>query len=151
MRRQLNAAIQFLGSQKGRYLFVGGMNTVFNYVIGSAIYQALLLKFNFFVVAALVTFVTISISFTTQKLFVFRTQGKWWIEYLRSYIVYGSSAVLNIGLMWILLNRLHVNVWLAQALVTVIAVTISYIGHTGFTFRERKRPDKTSSVSTSPE
>ncbi|HEX8055816.1 MAG TPA: GtrA family protein [Novosphingobium sp.] len=138
MRRQLNMIRQILSGQQGRYLVVGGFNTVINYVISAALYSVLLPRMNFFLVSAIVTFVCISVSFTTQKTLVFRTKGGWLREYLRSYVVYGSSALLNTGLMWVLLKRVHLNVWLAQALVTAIAVTISYVGHTTFTFRPRK-------------
>jgi putative flippase GtrA len=140
MHRQLNKVIQMLSGRRERYLIVGGLNTVINYAISAIIYQVLLPRINFFIAAAIVNCTCISISFTTQKILVFKTKGKWWIEYLRSYVVYGSSAVLNIGLMWLLLHRAHLNIWLAQAIVTAIAVTISYIGHTAFTFRERKPP-----------
>jgi len=151
MRRQIDTIFRFLGSQQGRYLFVGGLNTVVNYVVGATIYQTLFPRFNFLLVGVIVTFVTISISFTTQKTFVFKTQGKWWVEYLRSYVVYGSSAVLNMGFMWVLLNRAHLNVWLAQGLVTAVAVVISYLGHTAFTFRERKHPGHKSIAMSPPE
>lgn len=138
MQQVISRAFGIISSKEGRYLFVGGFNTVANYFVSALIYQSLLPHFGFLIVAALVTFVGISISFTTQKILVFRTKGKWWVEYVRSYAVYGSSAVFNTGVMWLLLNRLHLNVWLAQAIVTTIAVVISYFGHTAFTFRERR-------------
>jgi putative flippase GtrA len=142
MRRQISMLLAFLDSQKGRYLFVGGFNTAVNFVISAVLYQKLTPHINFVLVGIIVNVLTISISFTTQKLIVFRTKAHWLYEYLRSYAVYGSSAVLGIGLMWILLHLLHLNVWLAQALVTMAAVVISYIGHTAFTFRERKHHAK---------
>jgi putative flippase GtrA len=46
--------------------------------------------------------------------------------------------------MWLFVKRGHVNVWLAQALVTMLAVAISYVGHTAFTFRKSKLPSATS-------
>lgn len=151
MRRQLNKLTQLLSGQRERYLIVGGLNTAVNYIVSAAIYQSLLPRVNFFFTAAIVNCVCISISFTTQKTFVFKTQGRWWVEYLRSYVVYGSSALLNVGLMWLLLHRAHLNIWLAQAIVTAIAVTISYIGHTAFTFRERKLPGQPLAALDSPE
>jgi putative flippase GtrA len=151
MHRLLDKAIRIFSDRKGRYLVVGAFNTVVNYVISAEIYQTLLPILNFFLVASIVTVIGISISFTTQKTFVFKTKGVWWVEYLRSYVVYGSSSVLNVGLMWLLLNRAHLNIWLAQALVTSVAVVISYIGHTAFTFRERKGPGQPLAASDSPE
>jgi putative flippase GtrA len=138
MRRLLDRSVQLLANQRARYLIGGVFNVAVNYVVGAAIYQTLLPGVNFVVVGLIANFVSISISFTTYKLFVFRTVGNWWIEYLRSYVVYGSSLVLNIGFMWFLLKVAHVNVWLAQALATAVAVAISYLGHTVFTFRQTK-------------
>jgi putative flippase GtrA len=147
MRRHIKTGVvQLLASQKTRYLLGGMFNVAVNYVVGAVIYQALLPRLNFIAVGIIATVVSISISFVTYKLFVFRTKGNWWIEYLRSYVVYGSSAVLNIGVMWLLLNRAHVNIWLAQAIVTVIAVAISYLGHTVFTFRQAKLSSATSAA-----
>jgi len=142
MRTLKSICVNCLSNQRYRYVIGGGFNTVVNYVLGAAIYQALLPKLNFFIVAAIVTVVAISISFVTHKLFVFRSDGKWWVEYLRSYIVYGSSAVINIGFMWLLLHWAHANVWLAQAIVTAFAIVVSYIGHFSFTFRSDKKPDR---------
>jgi putative flippase GtrA len=133
MRRQID---QLLANQRARYLIGGVFNTAVNYVLGALIYQTLLPLLNFVVVGLVVTIVSISISFTTYKFFVFRTKGRWWIEYMRAYVVYGSAAIPNIGFMWVLLNWAHVNVWLAQALVTMVSIVISYIGHTAFTFRQ---------------
>jgi putative flippase GtrA len=144
MRRLLNRGVQLLADQRARYVIAGGFNVPVNYVVGAAIYQTLLPRLNFVVVGLIVTVVSISISFTTHKLFVFRTAGKWWVEYLKSYIVYGSSSLLSIALMWLLVKRAHVNVWLAQALVTALAVTLSYVGHMAFTFRQTKLPGATS-------
>lgn len=138
MHRFTSLAARLLATQHNRYLIGGAFNTAVNFVVVGVIYQTLLPHLNFAVVGAIATVVSISISFTTHKLFVFRTEAAWWKEYLRSYVVYGSSAVLNVGFMWLLVNRAHVNIWLAQAIVTVVAVGISYFGHLMFTFRRSK-------------
>ncbi len=143
MRGLVSRGVQLLANQQARYLIAGGFNTAVNYVVAAAIYQVLLPLLNFIVVGLIASVVTISIAFTTHKLFVFRTTGKWWIEYLRSYVVYGSSSLLSIGLMWLFVKRAHINVWLSQALVTALAVAISYVGHRAFTFRQKKLPRAT--------
>ncbi len=77
----------------------------------------------------------ISFSFVTYKLFVFQTQGRWLTEYLKSYIVYGSSALLGIGLLWLLVGQLMVSIWIAQGIIIIITIIVSYLGHSRFTFR----------------
>lgn len=74
-------------------------------------------------------------SFLTYKLFVFRSKGRWWGEYLRSYVVYGAAALVGVLLLWFLVRGLGVNIWLAQGAVVGGVVLISYLGHASFTFR----------------
>jgi putative flippase GtrA len=80
--------------------------------------------------------VAITITFTLQKLFVFRTQGNWLKEYLRSYITYGVVGIIGFVLLWIFLNVFQVNVWKSQAIIVVIITGISFIGHKKITFRQ---------------
>jgi putative flippase GtrA len=74
-------------------------------------------------------------SFTTYKLFVFKTKGNWLQEYFRSCMVYASMALIGIVLLWGMVDHLHIKIWLAQGLVIAATVVISYIGHARFTFR----------------
>ena len=129
---------RLLALQRIRYLIGGGFNTVVNYALGAATYQTLLPRFSFVVVGLIVTVSSVTVSFTTYKVFVFQTKGRWWAEYLRAYIVYGSISIPSTGLMWLLLHRGQVSVWLAQALVTSASIIVSYIGHTAFTFKRPK-------------
>lgn len=82
--------------------------------------------------------IPITISFTLQKLFVFRTQGNWIKEYFRSYITYGVVGLLGIALLWFFLNILKFNIWISQALITVIIAFVYFIGHKTITFRQTK-------------
>ena len=66
---------------------------------------------------------------------MFRTPGHWLKEYLRSFVVYGSSAVLGIMLLWLLVDGLRMPIWAAQGMVILFTVFVSYLGHARFTFR----------------
>jgi putative flippase GtrA len=130
--------LRLASSKQGRYIIIGSINTIVIYIISAAIYNALLPKFNFFFVGAIVNVVAISISFSTQKKFVFKSEGNWLKEYSKSYVVYGAAAVFSIGLMWALLTFGQLTIWLAQAIVTAVAIAISYAGHTTFTFKSKE-------------
>ncbi len=123
-----------LSSAKTRYLLIGGINTLFGYLVGIYTYKLLNDKFGILWVGLIANIIAISFSFVSYKLWVFKTRGRWLTEYLKSYIVYGSSALMATSLLWIFIDRIRLSIWLAQALALVGAIVLSYIGHTRITF-----------------
>ncbi len=128
---------KYSDSSKLRYLLAGGWNTVFGYGIGVILYYLLSNYLHVTVIALIANIIAITMSFTTYKLFVFRTKGEWLKEYLRSYVVYGGMALLGIGLIWFMVNGLSIPFWIAQGLTILLTVIISYIGHSRFTFKRK--------------
>jgi len=128
----------FLLDKRARYVAVGGFNTVFGYSVTVGLYSLLTPRFHIGAISILANFLGITVSFVTYKLFVFRTSGRWLHEYFRSYLVYGSAAVVSTGSLWFLVNVLGLVIWLAQGMVVILIVTMSYIGHNFFTFRRAK-------------
>ena len=126
---------KLLKKQSLRYLLAGGWNTVFGYGIGVGLYTILSSQLHVAVIAAIANILAITMSFLTYKLFVFKTTGNWLSEYGRSYLVYGSMALLSIILLWAMVDYLGVDIWYAQALVILLTVGVSYLGHKFFTFR----------------
>jgi putative flippase GtrA len=124
----------WLGREKVAYLIVGGLNTIFGYVCSALLYYSLYDVLHIVVIGVVASVISITFSFTTYKLLVFRTKGGWLREYGRCYVVYGLSSALSITAMWILVDLAGVPFWLAQALVTCVVVVISYVGHSRFTF-----------------
>lgn len=117
-----------------RYLIVGALNTAFGYLTGIAVYYLLSPRAHILVVGAIANVLAISFSFTTYKHYVFRTNGSWWREYLRSYLVYGGVALCGIVALWIMVDGLNIGIWVAQALAIALTVFISYLGHSRYTF-----------------
>lgn len=138
MNRQLARMIRVLRSEKFRYLLVGGWNTVFGYLSGVGLFLLLEKSFPVPIIGLIANIVGITMSFMTYKLWVFRTQGRWLQEYLRSYLVYGGSALMGIGLLWLFVDHLGVPIWYAQGMVIVITVIVSYVGHSRVTFKPPK-------------
>lgn len=126
---------QLLQSDKSRYLLAGAWNTAFGYGLGVGFYLLLSEHLHTAIIALLVNVVAITMSFVSYKIFVFKTLGNWVIEYLRAWVVYGNIAVLSIGLLWIFVDIMQINIWLAQALTIMSTVVISYFGHKKFTFK----------------
>lgn len=125
--------------QKIRYLLVGGVNTVFGYCLGLLLYGALSSYLHIILIASISNIINISVSFATYKFFVFKSKGLWYREYFRSYLVYGTAAIANVFLVWILVDWWHIKFWLAQAILIFLTVALSYIGHSKFTFANTKR------------
>jgi putative flippase GtrA len=83
-----------------------------------------------------------TVAFVGYKYFVFRTTGNFWREYLRTYVVYGSSMLLGLVLLPTLvfalgfvIGRASLVPYIAQAICTLLVVFGSYFGHKKFSFR----------------
>lgn len=127
-----------LNQKKIRYFLVGGLNTVVGYCIGIVMYKALCSNLGIVWVGIFSNMLSITVSFLTYKMLVFRTKGMWVAEYLKSYLVYGVTALISIFCLWLFVDNLRLSIWLAQALVLVVTVVISFISHSRFTFNRKE-------------
>lgn len=121
-----------------RYLLVGGFNTLVGYSLGVGLYLVLSPLLHILVIGVIANILAITISFTAYRRFVFRTHGHWLGEYLRSYVVYGGTAVFGIMLLWLLVDGLGMPIWVAQGIAILLTVIVSYLGHARFTFRRSR-------------
>ena len=80
---------KYLERRPLRYLLAGGWNTVFGYATSVGLYALLADMLHITLIAGIASIVSITMSFLTYKIFVFKTSGNWLIEYGRSYLVYG--------------------------------------------------------------
>lgn len=119
------------------YLIAGGFNTIFGYGAGILCYFLFKNIFNTLTISLVANIFTISTSFLTYKLFVFKTKGNWLDEYLKCFLVYGSITIKAIILMVVLVDYCHIPFWFAQALAMFIIMIASYIGHNRFTFNKK--------------
>lgn len=132
------SVLEFLKSRKFRYLMAGGANTVFGYLIGVVTYKILSPEFSIWIVGFFTNVIAITFSFVTYKLFVFKTQGQWIAEYLKSYLVYGSMALIGMVFLWVYVDLMNMTIWMAQGLVIISTVVLSYMGHSRVTFRRKE-------------
>jgi putative flippase GtrA len=126
-----------------RYLLVGGLNTLAGYCIGVGIYEICNSYISIVLIGVITNIFSITFSFVTYKLFVFKTSRGWISEYLKAYVVYGGVAAFGIFALWVFIDRLGISIWISQALVILVTVVVSYFGHAKFTFkRSQKFPSK---------
>jgi putative flippase GtrA len=117
------------------YLIAGGVNTVFGYFMTIALYYLLAPVITIVGVGALAVVINISFSFLTYKLFVFKTKGHWLSEYLRAFAVSGVSIAVSMAALWLLVDRMHVSIWIAQGAIMAVVIALTYLAHSHFTFR----------------
>jgi putative flippase GtrA len=122
-------------SEKMRYLMVGGWNTIFGYIIGVGLFLILNQYMHIILIAILGNIISITMSFITYKLLVFKTRGRWLSEYLKCHLVYGVNTIIGILFLWFFVDRLSINIWLAQAAIILPMVIFSYLMHKFFTFK----------------
>lgn len=128
---------RLFGCRQMRYIAAGGVNFMFGYFMSVAIYYNLRQYLCLIGISIIANIICISFSFISYKLFVFRTRGNWMREYLRCYIVYGSGAVISIFCIWLMVDVVNIRFWIAQGMVLIIIVVISYFAHCRFSFATR--------------
>jgi putative flippase GtrA len=91
-----------------------------------------------FFLSLLNNILSITFSFLTYKYFVFKTKNKFFLsEYLKSYIVYGLAFIVGTFFLWLTLELLKLNIFIAQFITISFTVIFSYIGNNYFTFKEK--------------
>jgi putative flippase GtrA len=133
-----------------RYILVGGFNTVFGYGIFALLNWMTrgLGTYNYLYAAILANLIAITVAFLGYKWFVFRTRGNYLVEYIRCFGIYGTSALIGLAGLSILVPILRRNLphpeqapYLAAALLTVVTMVFSFFGHKNISFRPRVGED----------
>ena len=127
-----------IDGKKKRYLIIGLINTFFGYFIGILNYILFYKLIGIFFLSLLNNIVSITFSFLTYKFFVFKTKNKFFLsEYLKSLIVYGTSFIVGTLFLWLTLEVLKLDIFIAQFITISLTVIFSYIGNNYFTFKEK--------------
>ncbi len=127
-----------IGDKKKRYLITGLINTIFGYFIGILNYILFYKLIGIFFLSLLNNILSITFSFLTYKYFVFKTKNEFFLkEYLKSYIVYGLAFIIGTFFLWLTLEILKLDIFVAQFITISLTVIFSYIGNNYFTFKEK--------------
>ena len=139
---RLPAQIQPLYDRHGeklRFLFVGGWNTAFGIGVLWLLDRYIPYDMNSLVQKEAVLIVSWVISVThnffTFKLLVFRTEGNWLKEYLRMYVTYAATFLVQSVLILALSSWLGWSLFWANLPTVAVVTVMSYFGHKYFTFR----------------
>lgn len=132
-----------------RYLLVGGWNTLFGVGLYTVLFELLSRKLGwqleiggrdyFYLALSIpVNILAISNAYLCYKFFVFKTKGNILREYFRCYIVYGTSTLLGMAGLWLLVETCGIYPVMANILLTFVTVAVSYLGHKYFSFGTKK-------------
>jgi len=132
----LNPLTLWHTSAKFRFLLIGAWNTLVGYAVFAGLYLLVGHWIGYLATAVGAHLLAVTQSFVAQRRLVFRSQGVWWKEYCRFHIAHLGSLLVGLALLSLLVELLHLQPLLAQALVTVLSVVLSYFLHQHFTFRK---------------
>jgi putative flippase GtrA len=133
-----------------RYLLVGGWNTAFGFACFAVMNRwvsTFITAYSYLVAYLLASLINITIGFLAYKWFVFRTKGDYFNEWLRTLTVYsGSIAISTLALAPLVTVIRHTTQYqtqapyIAAALLAVLTICGSFLGHKHFSFRKTSRP-----------
>ena len=127
-----------------RFLLVGGFNTLFGCGLFALLNWSLRrIPAGYLLATFLSNLIAITVAFLGYKWFVFRTRGHYLREWLRCVGVYGTSMIIGLIGMAILVPLLRRHMerpqaasYVAAALMMVVTVVFSFIGHKRISFRQ---------------
>jgi len=122
-------------NKKIKYVIVGTWNTLFSYLTFIILYF-FAKPYNLHIILILICsqIVGLTHAYIMYKLFVFKTKGNCVHEYLRFYLVYGFSFVVNLILIYLFVDVMKFNPILSQGVIASIVVILGYLGHNNFSF-----------------
>jgi len=133
--------------QFGRYLLVGLWNTLFGYgdYAGLTAVLAPVIPHSYIPASIIAAPLNITVAYLGYKWFVFKTRGNYLREWSRCIIVYGSSMVLGVILLPLIVYLVRLTTgldrsapYIGGALLMGISVVYSFLGHKNFSFRPRE-------------
>jgi len=118
-----------------RFLVVGGWNTVFGYGLFAGLYYAASrIGLHYMAAAVLSNLIAVANAYFCYKWFVFKTQGNYLREFLRFNLAYAGIFAFNLAALPLLVNAASLSPLMAQAIVLVASVALSYLMHSRFSF-----------------
>lgn len=121
------------------YLVVGGWNTVFGYGVWAVMQYLLGDHIPYLVIVVMAWPIAVLNAYIGYRYLVFRSRGPILTELPRFSLVYAVTLVVNLALLPIALHVLPFNIYIVQALLTVVVIVASYLSHKYFTFSRRSQ------------
>jgi putative flippase GtrA len=134
-----------------RYMLIGGWNTAFGFgcfFVMNRWLATLMPAYSYMAAYLASSVINITVAFLGYKWFVFRTRGNYFREWVRTLAVYGGSMVFAtlalaplVGLIRYATRYQTEAPYIAGALITIVTVISSFLGHRNFSFRKGESND----------
>lgn len=131
-----------------RFLLGGGWNAIFSFLLFSGLYFLFQEIVHYLWIHLFCAVISVTNAFICHRFFVFQSKGVWWREYLRFYLVYGVQIFITFFGLILCIDGLEWNAYFSRAILLMVSVLTSYLGHKHFSFRELSQPSKPSEAKT---
>jgi putative flippase GtrA len=141
----VNRIRRLFDDERVRFLFVGGINTLFGYAVFVVLYLAAGHVIGYLGSLYLSYVIGVSLAFVLHRRVTFRaheTGGNAVLDFLRFASVYVVSLVINTIGLPLLVELGHLSALGAQAIMVIVTTVISYVGHKYFSFRRFSAPPR---------
>jgi len=120
--------------QQWRFLLVGAFNTLMGYLIFSGLFLLFGKWVHYLLIGLVSHVIAVTIAFAAHRFLVFRSTDRWQGSFVRFNL--SQLVALGFGMsgLYVLVEFGHFNPLAAQAVITILAVALSYALHRFFTF-----------------
>jgi putative flippase GtrA len=122
------------GSRKLRFLIVGGWNTVFGYLCFYVLYLLAADYLHYLIIAIIAHFLAVTQSYVMQRRLVFRSGAPVANEFLRFNASHVGTLLFGLLAMYLLVETAALSPLVAQAMVILTSVILSYVLHSRLSF-----------------
>jgi putative flippase GtrA len=133
-----------------KFLSIGFVNTIFgygNFALLTYLFSRRYPAYGFVVAGVISPFLNITFSFLAYKWFVFRTRGNYLAEWIRTFAVYGTSALIGAALLPIIVIVLRATTPMYQsapygaaALLFFVTTAFNFYALKEFSFKRKQSP-----------
>ncbi len=139
MRKIKRLCDKIFTDRKIRFLFVGVLNTIFGYLVYALFIH---LGMHYLLAQFFGSILAVAHSYLWNKYFTFKSPEKSWAEVMRFIFVYAVSYVLNMALLYIMIDVYKLSAYLAGAIGLFVTTLISYFGHKKISFGRTLTDDR---------
>jgi putative flippase GtrA len=123
--------------QELRFLLAGAYNTVFGYLTFALLFILLQNRIHYLFIVLLCQPVCLASAFIVHRNLVFKSQERWPRSFIRFNLSQLAAFVFGVAGLYALVRFGHLAPLLAQGLVVVASVLVTYLLHRHFSFRRR--------------
>lgn len=125
----------FETDERLRFGILASLNMAFRYVL-FVVLGIVFKTLHYQLVLLMMWLFSSVVAFYSYKIFVFGTSGNHVREYAKSVLIWSVSYVINAGILSLLVGRLHLNIYLSQAVAISVLFILNYLLFKHFAFRQ---------------